>query len=45
MTQIEALLGLLGMAGLGWHAFLHAVAGDAAHGVLPASGLKEVRTS
>ena len=45
MTQIEALLRLLGMAGLGWHALGHAAAGVATRGVLPASGLKEVRTS
>jgi len=45
MTQIEALLGLLGMARLGWQAFFHAAAGATTHGALPAFGLKEVRTS
>ena len=45
MTQIEGLLRLLGMAGLGWHALGHAVAGIATYRVLSASGLKEARTS
>ena len=45
MTRIEALLGFLEEAELGWLAFGHAAAGVYIYRVLPPSGLKEERAS